>query len=195
MTQELLRLGPAVDADVIARALGKGQGVQLDLSLTNDLGEAGAVVEEHSVLLSQLAMFDAHEVKQVRLALEEAVANAIMHGNLEIDKSLREVDYLEWMSQLKSRPMEPRYVDRRVKVTIRLGVREVEYEIGDDGQGFDVAALPAKEAQDAVTTCGGRGLMLMRSAMDVVSHNSRGNRLTLIKRRRVETGKPDSSKT
>ena len=185
MIQDIMCMEPGTDGAEILRALERGQTVQLDQCMKNDLGEAGGAIEEHSAMLSLIGLFDAHEVTQIRLALEEAAANAIIHGNLEIDKSLRENDYLEWMMMVKERPLVPPYCDRRVRIRIRISPSQLEYEVSDEGRGFDVASLATPGKEGVVLTCGGRGMMLIRSAMDGVSHSEGGKRLTMFKRRKA----------
>jgi anti-sigma regulatory factor (Ser/Thr protein kinase) len=55
--------------------------------------------------------------------------------------------------------------------------------IRDEGPGFDVmSVLEPGDPKDLNKDCG-RGLVLMRTFMDEVFYNERGNEVTLIKRR------------
>lgn len=184
MTTVVTHLPPFTDTAVILGALARGETVQVDLRMSNVLAEASGAIEKHCERLVEMALFDADEVAMIRLALEEAAANAIIHGNLDIDNSLREEDYLAWIQLLETRANEQPYRDRRVAVTVRISPEQVEYVIADEGKGFDTSLLQAPGQEVAVTTCGGRGMMVMRGAMDVVRHNDRGNCLTLVKRHR-----------
>lgn len=76
------------------------------------------------------------------------------------------------------------YRDRRVHVTARFDSDEAVFVIRDEGSGFDPAKLPDPTDPENLIRPFGRGVMLMRTFMDEVSFNSRGNEITLIKRKR-----------
>jgi CheY-like chemotaxis protein/anti-sigma regulatory factor (Ser/Thr protein kinase) len=119
---------------------------------------------------------------QIGMALEEAMMNAMHHGNLELDASLKETDEAVYFHMAQQRCHEPRYCDRRIEVEMRLIPQSVTYTIRDQGQGFDLSKLPTEAAlEDLVRPCG-RGVMLMRAFMDEVTFNEQGNRVTLVKR-------------
>jgi anti-sigma regulatory factor (Ser/Thr protein kinase) len=53
--------------------------------------------------------------------------------------------------------------------------------IQDSGPGFDVSAIPDARDAERIALPSGRGILLMRSFMDVVNYNETGNRVTLVK--------------
>ncbi len=55
--------------------------------------------------------------------------------------------------------------------------------IRDQGRGFDPNSLPDPTDPANLEKAAGRGVLLMRSFMDEVSYNDRGNSVTLVKRR------------
>ena len=90
------------------------------------------------------------------LALNEAVNNAFFHGRR----------------------------DGEVKVSVLvLRNRRISIRVCDSGPGFAVAntALPVK-ADELLWEGSGRGVLLMRSFMDQVIYNRRGNEVMLIKK-------------
>jgi serine/threonine-protein kinase RsbW len=92
----------------------------------------------------------------VRLALEEAVVNAIRHGNkLDPEKKLF-VSYL--------------VEDARITISVE-----------DEGPGFDLDSVPDPTAEENLEADHGRGILLMRVYMDEVEYNEKGNRVTLTK--------------
>lgn len=111
-------------------------------------------------LLSELERhkWDEKDRFSVHLAVEEALVNAIKHGNQ--DDSRRFVD-----------------VDVRVSTTL------VRIEIEDEGSGFDPCEVPDPTEDDNLELPSGRGLMLMRSFMNIVEFNERGNRVRMEKSR------------
>jgi anti-sigma regulatory factor (Ser/Thr protein kinase) len=116
------------------------------------------------------------------VALEEALLNAIYHGNLEVDSALREQgSAFEDLARLR-RQQSP-FRERRVTLCASLGPREAMFVIRDEGPGFDVSCLPDPTDPANLEKPCGRGLLLIRTFMDEVSHNPSGNEITLIKRR------------
>jgi anti-sigma regulatory factor (Ser/Thr protein kinase) len=54
--------------------------------------------------------------------------------------------------------------------------------IRDEGLGFDVSAVPDPTREENLFRVGGRGLLMIRSSMDIVHHNVCGNQITMVKR-------------
>ena len=141
-----------------------------------------ALLEEQA---ERLRIGDRHDLMRVGVALHEALLNAIHHGNLELSSELRqEGDEKDYRDLAAVRRQQPPYRDRRVRVTAQLSRSEAVYVIEDGGPGFDVSALPDPADPANVGRVGGRGLTLIRTFMDEVEHNERGNRITMRKRPR-----------
>ncbi len=94
----------------------------------------------------------------LRVALAEALANAILYGN-------------------RSHP------ERLVHVAVRFGPTVVEMEVTDEGQGFDPASLPDPTTPERLTLPSGRGIFLIRQLVDEVRFNATGNSICMILRR------------
>lgn len=97
----------------------------------------------------------------LRLALVEALTNAMEHGN-------------QW---------DPGLI---VRLRVRAGPTELRVSIQDQGTGFDWRALPDPTRPQRLTRERGRGAFLMRAAMDRVEFNACGNRVTLAKSRQSD---------
>ncbi len=127
---------------------------------------------------------DKREIIRIQLGLQEAIINAIEHGNLEID--------FETKSRLKK--LEGNYWDhvldicnkdnlekRKIKVEYHLSANGVKYIIRDEGKGFDwkqyVAATPNGNLIDNYH---GVGLTMLQDIFEV-SFNENGNEITLVK--------------
>jgi serine/threonine-protein kinase RsbW len=102
--------------------------------------------------------FSPREQRDLRLALEEAVVNAIKHGN----------------------GGDP---SKAVRVRYRVNIREALAEVQDQGPGFDPDALPDPTAVENLDRPSGRGLLLMRHYTTWVRYHGSGNRVTLCKHR------------
>lgn len=119
---------------------------------------------------------------RVTVALREAVLNAMHHGNLELSSSLREKDERVYHKLAQERRTQKPYCDRRVYVEAKHAPHGSTYVIRDEGPGFNVNALPNPLDPENLEKVSGRGLLLIRTFMDEVRHNERGNEITLIKR-------------
>jgi anti-sigma regulatory factor (Ser/Thr protein kinase) len=117
------------------------------------------------------------------VALEEAMLNAIVHGNLEVSSDLRQVDESAFSREIELRRSQQPYAGRRVKVTARVSSREAAFMIQDEGPGFDVSKVPNPTDPANLGRVGGRGILLMRSFMNSVHYSDEGRRVTLVRRR------------
>lgn len=134
-------------------------------------------------VLLQTGVCDATENLQVGVALDEALTNALHHGNLEIGSQLRETNLAEYFETARRRKTEPPYRDRRIRVEARLSPDAALVRIRDEGPGFDASQLPDPTDPENLDAVHGRGIFLMRTFMDSVEFNDPGNEVTMIKRR------------
>lgn len=142
--------------------------------------------------VSQLRLCDATERTRLGVALEEALTNALFHGNLEICSALRESDEEEYYRLVEQRRRQPPYQQRRIFVEAYLSRQEAVFVVRDQGAGFDPACLPDPTQPANLERVSGRGILLMRTFMDEVAYNATGNEVTLIKRRK--DGQPSSGR-
>ncbi len=91
----------------------------------------------------------------LRVALGEAVANAILYGN-----------------------RQDRF--KRVRVRAEFAPDRVAVTVSDEGSGFDPAVVPDPTQPENRWRSHGRGLFLLRSLMDSVEYNDVGNAVTLV---------------
>jgi len=118
---------------------------------------------------------------QVGICLMEALANAMLHGNLAVDAKLRREDRDAFDRQISERREIEPYAARRVRCEAHESPGAVRYTISDEGAGFDVAALPDATDPGHLLEVGGRGIMLMRTIMDEVTFADGGATVTLVK--------------
>jgi hypothetical protein len=140
-----------------------------------------AHLQEHLV---RMKLVDENGKIRVGVALEEALLNGLYHGNLELSSDLRQDDSEEFRRTAEERRRQPPYRERLLHVHVRLSPEEARFVIRDEGPGFDVGGLPDPTDPENLLKCSGRGLLLIRTFMDEVRHNDRGNEITLIRRRR-----------
>ncbi len=121
---------------------------------------------------------------RVSLALREAILNAMEHGNLELDSKLRAEDDTKYYRLAQERRGQQPYRDRRVHVVSRETRSHAVFVVRDEGPGFDPATLPDPTNPANLESVSGRGLLLIRTFMDEVSHNDRGREITMTVRRK-----------
>jgi serine/threonine-protein kinase RsbW len=102
--------------------------------------------------------FSEEDIFAVHLAMEEAFVNAIKHGN----------------------KMEP---TKAVKIDYAVEPDKIEICVTDEGEGFDPEVIPDPRYGDNLYKPAGRGMLLMRSFMDVVEYSKQGNSVRMIRYR------------
>jgi serine/threonine-protein kinase RsbW len=105
------------------------------------------------------AGFSDKEIFAIRLALEEALVNAIKHGH----------------------KYDP---NKEVQLRYHLTPECLLAEIEDQGPGFKPEEVPDPCAPENLERSSGRGLVLMRSYMTWVRFNDSGNCVTMCRQRR-----------
>jgi serine/threonine-protein kinase RsbW len=102
--------------------------------------------------------FAEHDAFAIKMAVEEALVNAIKHGN----------------------QMDP---DKNVRVRYALGPERFDVRITDDGPGFNPDDVPDPTAPENLERPCGRGLLLIRYYMSEVSFQDSGRTIAMFKRR------------
>jgi len=116
----------------------------------------GQAVQERIVGLLEQNAFSPRDVFSVRLALEEALVNAIKHGN----------------------QMDP---DKTVRIGCKIEQEKVWIEIEDQGEGFNPTDVPDPTTDDNLERPCGRGVMLIKAFMSSVQYNDSGNCIIMEK--------------
>lgn len=149
--------------------------------LENDTALTAIVISYLQDCAVQLGVCDDNDRTRIGIALEEALVNAMIHGNLEVGSELRGVDDEAYRQLLAARRATPMYRDRRVHVQARMDRDRVEFLIRDEGPGFDCQALPDPTDPENLLKASGRGVLMMRAFMNEVEYNEAGNAVTLTK--------------
>lgn len=129
----------------------------LEKRIPSDTSEARTLLDE---LLSRLDQNGWPEEDKfgIHLAVEEALMNAIKHGNQRDPQKFVDVQYY----------LSPELL--RVAVT-------------DEGEGFNPNEVPDPTLDENLELPSGRGLMLMRTFMSMVEYNDRGNGVRMEKKK------------
>ncbi len=126
-----------------------------ELTIPSDLAEARRVQERIEEALARAA-YSEHDIFAIKLALEEALVNAIKHGN----------------------QMDP---DKRVFVVYHVTPERFDIRITDEGEGFNPEEVPDPTLEINIERPCGRGLLLMRGFMTEVQYHGRGNVVSMAK--------------
>lgn len=130
---------------------------EFEVTIPSDYTKAQAVQERIIQTMERLE-YPQRDVFGVRLALEEALVNAIKHGN-RVDPN------------------------KSVHVGCRLSRERIYIEVTDEGPGFRLDEVPDPTDEINLEKPSGRGIMLMRSFMTDIRYNDRGNCCILEKAR------------
>jgi len=130
---------------------------RLSVDLPSERGSNRKVTDE---LLEQLGVhgWSPSDIFAIHLAAEEAIVNAIVHGN-KLD------------------------AQKKVHVECLVSDEVARIEVVDEGNGFDPAGIPDCTQEERLEASSGRGVMLMRSFMTRIVYNAKGNGVVLEKRR------------
>jgi CheY-like chemotaxis protein/anti-sigma regulatory factor (Ser/Thr protein kinase) len=184
--QLLQTVQKVIEASVPQRAfahlLGRLARSEFDIVLNNDSTLFWPLVVYLQESLAHVGLDNASERTRAGMAVAEALANALYHGNLELSSVLQEQDDEAYGVLLEQRLRQPPYCDRQIFVSVQLCRSEAVFTIRDEGPGFDPTALPDPTDPANLERISGRGLLLIRAFMDGVSYNSQGNEITLVKR-------------
>jgi serine/threonine-protein kinase RsbW len=130
---------------------------QCDRLIPSD-SDAGRRVLDDMLQQMENLRWNAHDIFGVHLAVDEALVNAIAHGNCSD-------------------------ATKHVRFTCQLSPHKIHIEITDEGPGFDPNKLPDPTAPERLECPCGRGVMLMRAFMNHVEFLDRGNHVVLEKLR------------
>ena len=118
----------------------------------------GLAVQEQIIALMEKAEYSMRDVFAMRLTLEEAITNAIKHGNKgDLNKS--------------------------VQIDARVSEVGLEVTVEDEGEGFNPEAVPDPTDEEFINRDCGRGLLLLNAYLDEVCYSDDGRRVTLKRER------------
>jgi len=139
-----------------------GPGHLTEVAIPSDPAEARRIQDEIEELL-KAHRYSERDIFGIRLALEEALVNAIKHGN-QMDRS------------------------KKVHIAYRVEPERFDIHIRDEGTGFDPQDVPDPTDVENLERPCGRGLWLMRHYMSEVDFGKRGNTVRMSKV--LRNGKP-----
>jgi serine/threonine-protein kinase RsbW len=127
-----------------------------EFDIPSDLDEARRIQATIEAVVK--TAFEEHEAFAIKMAVEEALVNAIKHGN----------------------QMDP---DKRVRGHYSLGSERFDVRITDEGPGFNPDDVPDPTAPENLERPCGRGLLLIRYYMSSVTFQDSGRTIVMHKLR------------
>ncbi len=149
--------------------------------LNNDLSLVHSLVKYLQHTLRCVRLADEVDRLRVGIAVEEALLNALYHGNLEVSSELKERDPNLFEETARERCQEEPYRNRRIFIDAVVSREQARFTIRDEGPGFNPKELPDPTDPANLEKPSGRGILLMRSFMDEIRFNEQGNQVTLVK--------------
>ena len=157
--------------------------LELSFRLENDNALIPPLVSHLQQYHSGVEAYDETESIRVGVALQEALRNAMHHGNLELSSEMRRQNSDAYYQEAEKRQRLPPFESRRVIFNVDESPEESRYVIRDEGPGFDPSSVvDPLEGDNLLKPCG-RGLFLIRMFMSEVRFNAAGNEITMIHRR------------
>jgi hypothetical protein len=163
--------------------------LELHFSMRNELALVRPVSHYLCRKAAKLGVCRGKSEKYAAIALQEAILNALYHGNLELSKDdlLRSRDQLLAKDQTEfilERQRSVPFMLRLIHISAYLSCTEAKFVVRDEGPGFDyVVCTPLVIEDGEPTRPQGRGLQRMFCFMDDVRFNEAGNQVTLSLRR------------
>ena len=142
-------------ANVLGRSRCAGQSSMNRTSIPSDLSRISDVTQDILSLVQDLGYGD-EAMFAIALALDEAISNAVEHGN----------------------GGDP---SKQVHVRYRVTAAQACISVRDEGPGFDPNLVPDPTLEEHLEVPCGRGIMLMRACMDEVRFNKKGTEVRMIK--------------
>jgi len=129
---------------------------RIDLKLPSDFAYLDGVLDYLNERLLKFGIVNPGEV-EVLVALDEAIVNAIKHGN----------------------KCDPR---KAIHILAELSSEGARFKVGDEGLGFSRDMVPDPTCPSRLLEPTGRGLLMINELMDEVRYNECGNQLEMFKR-------------
>ncbi|HKV40372.1 MAG TPA: ATP-binding protein [Blastocatellia bacterium] len=128
---------------------------RISFRIPSDIAYLDEILDYLNERMAGLGITDPDE-PDVLIALDEAIVNAIKHGN-------------------KNDPA------KTVHITAEMSAKCARFTVRDEGQGFCREGIPDPTDPFRLLIPSGRGLLLITHIMDKVHHNETGNEIRMVK--------------
>ena len=169
------------------RLIATADEMRFHFKLNNDLSLIRPLISMIQQMALGMSVLSIEDSTRLGIAMDEAIVNAICHGNLELSQD--DMSYVRRhlhakcpIEVVEQRRMLPPHDSRYVYVACLITHEGVKVTVRDDGKGFKLNSVD----QDQL----GRGVTLIQNLVDNATYNEAGNEITLLKRAEVANHPP-----
>ena len=152
--------------------------VDFEFELDNDLKVIDPLVDLIQQVVASQDLLDSTERVRMCVAIEHALQNAMIRGNLEIS---REDHPVVNATLVEEKAEEDRFKGRKVYFRFLIANGVCDFVVRDEGNGFDVSTVPSAADPEAFKDGIGRGLVLIQAFMDQVEFAEEGREVRMKK--------------
>ena len=188
--QQISALAPAaiVDANALDSSIKEFLFKMDQLKSKNKLGVlltcpviyACNVAQHITRTLQQFIMLPAEQQESIHFALHESIVNGLIHGNLQINSSMRQSarDFIEYARLLHDRLNDPSYAQKSISIVAVWNTKKLEIKIRDEGIGYG-SNLPTIKQSTTMQHKTGRGIRIIAGSADSCTIEDFGREITL----------------
>ena len=153
---------------------------KLGLLLTCPVIYACNVAQHITRALQQFIVLPTEQQESIHFALHESIVNGLIHGNLQINSSMRQSarDFIEYARLLHDRLNDPSYAQKSISVIAVWSAKKLEIKIRDEGEGY-ASNIPTIKQSTTMQHKTGRGIRIIAGAADSCTIEDFGREITL----------------
>lgn len=164
--------------------IGCAEEIRFKFSLTNDPDLVQPFIGLVQRMSDGMNLLVSESRTRLGVAIDEALVNAICHGNLELSEEEMKEVHGHLHSGTRSNAIEIRrnkspFNERHVHVSVGLSIEGIKVVVRDAGSGFSRDAISLSNEH--------RGVILIQNLVDKAYYNDAGNEITLVKFRDQKT--------
>jgi CheY-like chemotaxis protein len=152
---------------------------EFEFRLENDPSLIPPILELVQQMVAAGSGYDHPTRVRMGVALEHALSNAMVRGNLELSRAAVPVCTSRTVAE---RLTEEPFKCRRVHLKISVTPEQATFVVHDEGHGFDVTQVHEAGSAESMREGVGRGLVLIKNFMDSVEFADVGRQITMVKR-------------
>ena len=188
--QQITAITPSaiIDANAldtsIQEFLGKMDAIKgknkLGFLLTCPVIYAFNIAQNITQTLQQFIAFPSRQQESIHFALHESIVNGLIHGNLQINSSMRQSarDFIEYARLLHDRLNDPSYAQKSISIIAVWTTKKLEIKIRDEGAGY-ASSGPNIKQSTTMQHKTGRGIRIIAGAADSCTIEDFGREITL----------------
>ncbi len=169
------------------KLMGSATRTDMEFQLDNDIAVIQPLVDMIQQIVTSQKLLDPTSRVRACVAIEHALHNAMVRGNLEMSRSEFPVASPKWVQERAA--SEP-FAGRKVACRFVVTPEKLDVTIRDQGPGFDLSQIPDSTDPESFRDGLGRGLVLIRAFMDQVEFNDGGREIHMTKFRSELPNKP-----